>query len=296
MAVLICSCSAPKYIEGTLVTYTTTTNTFSFGALNLDNNAKIDNSNFTCHYNGFDIQYILEKDFTLSFVIINNSNKSLLIDKSKCYVLYDGYSTQLFKDVHSSRSTTFNNVQDAINNVQTNEASVLMTIPPYSKWQLPVTECNIRPVKKLPDFSAQIGTRAISQYDNQEVTEYVIPYSYDYSMAKWETCRNRLFVNGVTSVANQTASNETAVVPIWLSPNQYVLKHSVEPDWTEANRIDAINMKKYKKHNATVRASRIFWGAVLLVPTVLIGPMLLWTDPGCDSHFPTLYGNLKWEH
>lgn len=271
----ICSCSAPKYITGTPVTYTTTTNTFCFGALNLDDNAKIDNSNFTCHYNGFDIQYILEKDFTLSFVIINNSNKSLLIDKSKCYVLYDGYATQLFKDVHSSRSTTFNNVQDAINNVQTNEASVLMTIPPYSKWQLPITECNIRPVNKLPNFSAQTGTRAISQYDNQEVTEYVIPYSYDYSMAKWETCRNRLFVNSVTCATNQTMNDETVSLPIWLSSNQYLLKHSAEPDWTEANRIDAINMKKYRKHNAAVRAGYLFWGIIF---------------PGCKSHYPTLYG------
>lgn len=296
IVLFVSSCTVPKYLTTTDVYYKTTTNTFNYGAQNIDNNAQIDNGSLTCHYKGFDIQYTLENNFIISFTIINNNNKSLLIDKSKCFVLYDGYSTELFKDVRSSRSTTFNNVQDAVNNVQTNEASVLMTIPPYSKWQLPIIESNVRAVKKMPTFATtHIGTTAISQYSDQEITEFVIPYSYDYSMAEWKTCRNRIFVNSVTCYNENTLNDETNLEPVWVSTNQYILKNSIEPDWTEANRIDAINVKKYKKHNSAVKASRIFWGAVLLAPTCLIAPMFLWTDPGCDNsdHEPHLYGKKK---
>lgn len=99
----------------------------------MDQKGKIEPQSLTAHYDGFDVRYKIDNKFVVSLEIVNNTNKSLITDKSKCYVLYNGYSRDLFKDVRSSRSTTFNNVQDAINNVQTSDASVIMSIPPYSK-------------------------------------------------------------------------------------------------------------------------------------------------------------------
>ena len=190
------SCAVPNYLPGPTIHYPTIENTATFGVQNMDENAKVETNGLTCHYDGFNVMYKINRDFVVSFVIENNSNKSLIIDKSKSYVLYDGYSTQLFKDVRSSRSTTFNNVQDAINNVQTNEAGVSMTIPPYSKWELPLQETNVRGRRHgLPSFRIDEGLHPMTPLQNNDVVEFVIPYSYDYSLAKWNTCRNRIYIN-----------------------------------------------------------------------------------------------------
>lgn len=191
------SCAAPTYLPRPAMQYPTIVNKCTFGVQNMDEKAKVEGSTLTAHYEGFDVAYKILNNFVVSLVVMNNSNKSLIIDKSKCFVLYDGYSTQLFKDVRSSRSTTFNNVQDAINNVQTNEASVSMTIPPYSKWELPLQETNLREINKLPDFKTSMGIHSLTPFDNKETVEFVIPYSYDYSMANWSTSRNRIYVNSI---------------------------------------------------------------------------------------------------
>lgn len=287
---LLVSCAEPNYIPCPTLNYPIIENIYSFGIQNMDESAKVDN--LTCHYDGFDVKYNISENFMISMEVVNNSNKSLIIDKSKSYVLYNGYSTQLFKDVRSSRSTTFNNVQDAINNVQTNESGVSMTIPPYSKWQLPLQETNVREVKMIPDFNTSVGVHSLTAFDNKETVEFIIPYSYDYSLAKWNTCRNRLYINSV-EVKNSYTIYNLFEDERWLSSNQYrIIRRNGEPDYSEANRIDAINMKKYKKHNKAVNASHIFWGIITL-PT-LIGPFLLWTSLGECNHVPQQCGNVYW--
>lgn len=120
------SCAAPKFMPKPELLFPVYTNKGTIGVENMDAMAKVENEALTCHYEGFDVTYKFLKDFTITFEIKNNTNRSLIIDKSKAYVLYNGYSTQLFKDVRSTRNTTFNNVQDAINNVQTNEGGVMI--------------------------------------------------------------------------------------------------------------------------------------------------------------------------
>lgn len=283
------SCTAPAYLSCPTMQYPTIENKCTFGVQNMDEKAKVEGNTLTCHYEGFDVAYKILNNFVVSMVIMNNSNKSLIIDKSKCFVLYDGYSTQLFKDVRSSRSTTFNNVQDAINNVQTNEASVSMTIPPYSKWELPLQETNLREVKRLPDFNTTMGIHSLTPFDNKETVEFVIPYSYDYSMANWSTSRNRIYVNSIEVKNGYTISNYISGNPEWLSNNQYlVARRNGEPDYSEANRIDALNRKKYRSHKTQVIIADI----VCIPFTVgwsLVGALM----GGCynDEHRPPVYGN-----
>ncbi len=272
------SCSAPTYLTAPVIEYPIIENLCSFGIQNMDNDAKVENNVLTCHYDGFDVKYHVE-DFIVSLTVINNSNKSLIIDKSKCYVLYNGYATQMFKDVRSTRSTTFNNVQDAINNVQTTEGGVSMTIPPYSKWELPLNETNVRKLEKLPEFNYTIGVHALSSFDNPETVEFIIPYSFDYSMAKWETCRNRIYVNSIVCKSELVTNMYKYRNSDWtlISDTQYkCTRQNGIPDYAEANRIDDINQKKWRKHNKSLLLHR-----------------LLILGGGCHNpdHLPYLYGD-----
>lgn len=259
----------------------------------MDEKAKVENKVLTCHYDGFDVKYKVYENFVISLEIINNTNKSLIIDKSKSYVLYNGYSTQLFKDVRSSRSTTFNNVQDAINNVQTNEAGVSMTIPPYSKWELPIEETNLRGIKTLPDFNTSVGIHSLSSFENKETVEFVIPYSFDYSLANWDTSRNRLFVNSIEVKEKKSYLTSITTSPKWLSSNQYVVEQITgKPDYSEAEKVNAINMEMYNKHNRKVKTSHIIWSTILLPCTCCISA-IGYISPGCDSHKPPHYDDGK---
>ncbi len=294
--IALTSCAAPTYLPRPALQYPTIENKCTFGVQNMDKKAKVEGNTLTCHYEGFDVEYKILYNFVVSFVIMNNSNKSLIIDKSKCFVLYDGYSTQLFKDVRSSRSTTFNNVQDAINNVQTNESSVSMTIPPYSKWELPLQETNIRQIKNLPDFKTSVGIHSLTSFDNKETVEFVIPYSYDYSLANWSTSRNRIYVNsievknGYVEVKNgYSLKNFISEYPEWRSNNQYIItRRNGEPDYSEANRIDALNRKKYRNHK-----TQVIIADILCIP--FTATVSLWgaIAGGCynDEHRPPVYGN-----
>lgn len=286
------SCAAPNYLPGPTLNYPTITNEVSFGIENMDKAAKIETTTLTCHYDGFDVQYKVLENATVSLEIINKSNKSLIIDKSKSYVLYNGYSNQLFKDVRSSRSTTFNNVQDAIDNVQTNEAGVSMSIPPYSKWAMPLQETNVRQIE-LPGFSYKEGIHNLTPYDNKETVEFVIPYSYDYSLAKWETCRNRFYVSSIEVKKGFVTYKPSDESIEWGSANGYSVMRSLgQPDYSEANRIDAINVRKYKSHRTWVTLSHILWGIPTLTYSWWLPPML--NDEGyghCHSHVPMIYGN-----
>lgn len=284
---LLTSCSAPIYLPGPEFEYQTIENTFTFGVQNMDESAKVETEKLTCHYNGFDVTYKLESDLVISLVITNNTNKSLIIDKSKCYVLYDGYATQLFKDVRSSRSTTFNNVQDAINNVQTNESGVSMTIPPYSKWDLPIAETNIRGLKRSPKFREEVGLKSLTPFDeNQELIEFVIPWTYDYALAKWNTCRNRIYINSIE--VKKQILDYMERDRVWLTANSIKMLRSYLPDYSEANRIDAINMQIYKKHLKKVRISHYTWGSIFLLPT--LGISALAYDCEDCNHMPPKYG------
>lgn len=287
------SCAVPSYLPRPTIHYPGIQNTCTFGVQNMDEKAKVEPNALTAHYNGFDVTYKIHNNFVVSLTITNNSNKSLIIDKSKSYVLYDGYSTQLFKDVRSSRSTTFNNVQDAINNVQTNESGVSMTIPPYSKWELPLAESNVRPIKYFPYFRPEIGLHPLTPYDNKEIVEFIIPYSYDYSMAKWDTSRNRVYVNSIESKAFDSATPFSSEGPKMLNSNQYcMIWTNGDPDFSEANRVDALNRRLYKKHSRAIRTSHIIWSIVTL-PTIVI-PSLIWmTGYECcnESHTPPTYGD-----
>lgn len=291
---LLCfiSCSAPNYLPGPNLDYPVIENLCTFGVQNMDGNAKVENNTLTCHYDGFDVTYNVKENFMVSLVIINKTNKSLILDKSKCYVLYDGYATELFKDIRSHRSTTFNNVQDAINNVQTNESGVSMTIPPYSKWELPLQETNVRQIKKFPDFKETVGVYPLSSYDNKETLEYVIPYSFDYSLAKWNTSRNRIYVNSIESsqkILSREFDSEYYNTAHFVSNNQYfVLRKNGLPDYSKANEIDRINQKKYKRHKSTVMCSQFFWG-----PFTGFFTWIYLFFGGCinSDHQPYMYGD-----
>lgn len=312
LCTLLSSCACPTYVQPNLqpepVPYTKTIkNTCYFGVQNMDEKAKVEIRGLTCHYKDFDVQYTIDKNFVISLVIMNNSNKNLIIDKSKSYVLYDGYSNQLFKDVRSSRSTTFNNVQDAINNVQTNESGVLMTIPPYAKWALPLNETNVRGITKLPALIKEPGIHSLTAFDNREVVEFVIPYSYDYSMAKWSTCRNRIFVN---SINVECGKIESGNVQLWRNDIDELNKHNNnsyttafidgdipfdeeqmrihEQNMIEANRVDEINWKRYVKHRRKVGIAHTFGGIVAL-PACILPAFGIW-NIGCE-HKPIKYGD-----
>ena len=287
-----CSVSVPNYLAAPVIDYPVIENLCTFGVQNMDGNAKVENGALTCHYDGFDVTYNIKENLMVSLVITNKTNKSLIIDKSKCYVLYDGYATELFKDVRSHRSTTFNNVQDAINNVQTNESGVSMTIPPYSKWELPLQETNVRQISKVPDFKEVAGVYSLNSYDNKETIEYVIPYSFDYSLAKWSTSRNRIYVNSVEcshKFLSRKYESECYNTLHLISNNQYVvLRENGVPDYSKANEIDRINQQKFKKHKRNVRWSQFLWG-----PFTLFTSWIYLGYGGCYNveHAPYRYGD-----
>lgn len=315
LTLALASCSAPKYLTlPDKVPCPVVKNTCSYGIQNMDEDAKVENGSLVCHYADFDVQYTLSDELILSLTIFNNSNKSLLIDKSQCFVLYDGNSTQLFKDSRMSGSTTFNDVTGAIN-VSTNHGSVVMTIPPYSKWSPVINETNIRN-PKIPEIMMDEGIHHLTVYDNPETVAFIIPYSFDGTMKKWNTSRNKIYVNtinvehGVVLTErikdceckrkyselytkfyiyawNLHCYKKPPLIKQTISSNEYVIiKQNGEPDYSELDRIDAINQQLFKKHNDAVRASHILGGLITL-PTI-VGPIVLWGVTKCldDDHQP----------
>ena len=276
----------------------------------MDKESTVEEKNLTCHYENFDIRYKVTENYIVTFEITNKTEKSMIIDKSKCYVLYDGYATELFKDVRSSRSTTFNNVQDAINNVQTNEAGVSMTIPPYSKWAITLKETNLKTMEKLPKFVKEPGTIHLTQYDDIDIIEFVIPYSFDYSIAKWSTCRNRIFLNRIdiekTTIKGYYRNKYPLDGKRYIDNDcklyyEYKADYSTPIDYTEANRIDDINIEMYRKHRNKVITSHVCWSPITIPTSLATFPIWMITccvdetyHPfalfGC-KHYPPIYGN-----
>lgn len=285
---VMCSCSAPTYIVPDIKTKCIV-NEGIFSVQNMDNKGLVESQSLTTHYEGFDVRYKFVNNFVPTFEIVNKTNKSLIIDKSKCYVLYNGYSRDLFKDVRLSRSTTYNNVQDAINNVQTSDASVMMSIPPYSKWELPLSESNVKNIEKLPNFIEKQGTYPMQSYDNQEPVEFVIPYSFDYALGKWETSRNRVYVGQIEVYIQDELVLQT---PKCYGANNYIFGKKITiSDKNEIDRINEINIKKWKSHRHKVNASNIFWGTVTV--WTIYGPFwALGNNANCrDCHRPVIYNS-----
>ena len=308
--VLMSSCSAPTYLTAPNINYPYIKNTCNLGIQNMDEEAKVEGQNLTCHYENFDIRYKLIKDYIITFEIVNKSNKSMIIDKSKCFVLRNGYATELFKDVRSTRSTTFNNVQDAINNVQTNESGVSMSIPPYSTFAIAINETNIEPLKKIPQFISEEGTKTLTPYDDIDITEFIIPYSFDYSLAKWNTSRNRVYFNNIISEKVTIPGHYKNKYPRDGNHNIndkntlyvcYRADWTAPIDYTEANRIDDLNVEKYKKHRRGVIIRHVCLSPITFPATIacMVVTLPFWGvmegTPfdlyGCHDHYPTIYGN-----
>lgn len=317
--VLMSSCSAPTYLAAPNINYPYIKNTCNLGIQNMDEEAKVEEQNLTCHYENFDIRYKLienYKDYIITFEIVNKSNKSMIIDKSKCYVLRNGYATELFKDVRSTRSTTFNNVQDAINNVQTNESGVSMSIPPYSTFAIAINETNIEPLKKLPQFISEEGNKALTPYDDIDITEFILPYSFDYSLAKWNTSRNRVYFNNIMSEKVTIPGHYKNKYPrdgnrhINDKNTLYVCYRadwSTPIDYTEANRIDDLNIEMYKKHRRDVIITHVCLSPItipaVIATNIILLPIAVFMPSdsgtpfdmfllyGCHDHYPAIYGN-----
>lgn len=305
LAMTIASCSAPKYLAlPNQVSCPVIQNTCSFGIQNMDQKAKVENSNLTCHYKDFDVQYTISDDFILSLTIINNSNKDLLVDKTKCFVMYNGNATQLFKDVRMTGSTTFNDVTGSTN-ISTTHGRLMMIIPSYSKWSPTLNETNLRAME-APSFMFNEGLHHLSVYDNPEVVEFSFEYSYDNKQAEWGNCRNKLYVNTVDvkyinmmvrrhSTRVKSNINDYSWGPCGYDdpsyPNKVIsayeyrsIQKNGEPDFSEVKRIDAINQNLFKKHNTQVVIGRVI-GGILTLPT-LAGPILFWSlaTQGCIEY------------
>ena len=197
----------------------------------------------------------------------------------------------MFKDVRSSRNTTFNNVQDAINNVQTSDASVTMSIPPYSKWQLPLEESNVRNLHDLPPFMSELGTHPLQSYDNPEPVEFVIPYTFDYSLAKWNTSRNRVYVSNIEVTMESKYVTET---PYMQGLSCYSFGNIFTKSMNNKNEIDMINeqnIKKWKSHCHSVNANHIICGTLFC--WTVYGPILAWLQNiKCKKiHKPYIYNS-----
>ena len=304
LAIAFASCSVPKYMAlPDKVPCPVIQNTCSFGIQNMDQKAKVENSNLTCHYKDFDVQYTISDSLIVSLTIINNSNKDLLIDKTKCFVMYNGNSAQLFKEARMTGSTIFNDVTGSTN-VSTNHGRVMMIIPSYSKWSPTLNETNLHS-SQIPNFMTAGGLHQLSVYDNPEVVEFSFEYSFDQKQAEWGNCRNKVYVSTVDVKHSNMMVTRSSTYNIryhsWgprgyfdpscskrmISSNEYVIiQRNGEPDFTEVDRIDAINQEMFKKHNTGVVIGRIIGGIVTL-PTFL-GPLYFWLLPGvnCTDHLP----------
>ena len=60
---LISSCSAPTYLSAPDLDYPYIKNTYTLGIQNMDEEAKVEDENLTCHYENFDIRFKLIEKF-----------------------------------------------------------------------------------------------------------------------------------------------------------------------------------------------------------------------------------------
>lgn len=262
--ILLCSCGSTRQLQE-LPPVSMTTNHYEYSIQNMDGTAQC--NALTAIYEGFNVSYSLNSNRKMIMTIENKMNKSLIIDKSKCYVLYDGYSKDLFKNVRSGRSTTYNNVQDAIDNVQTNESSITMSIPPYSKWSLPVEETNVAESKMPSTFFWDAGNHPLTAFSYGNPTiEFVIPYTFDYALAKWKTSRNKLFVGNirVEKTLERLSSNLSygqTIDIIGVSSNEFYRTQATSNDLMSYYQTMNYN-RMIEEHNQEVEKKKDFWSNV----------------------------------
>lgn len=274
----LCSCGSMRKLQE-LPPVSVTTNHYELTIQNMDGTAQC--NALDAIYEGFTVSYYLNLNRQLVLTIENKSNKSLIIDKSKCYVLYNGYSKDLFKDVRSNRSTTYNNVQDAIDNVQTNESSQTMSIPAYSKWLLPVEETNVISSSIPSYFYWDSGNHPLTALTEGNPTiEFVIPYTFDYSLAKWSTSRNRLYVGNIRVEKQLERVNlelGQTIDEVGASSNEFYRKSATSEDLSSYYQTLNYNAK-IAAHNDKVE-NRKFGGMMVVwcvgVPAVVVGVSLL---------------------
>ena len=245
----ILSCSSPQILPPkNLPPVYVTVNHYEYGIENMDKEAKCDRNSLSALYDGFVVRYTFSDNpsyrNTMTFEIENKTEKSLIIDKSKCFVLYNGYSNELFKDVRTGKVTTFNDVQDAVSSVQTNESSVTMSIPPYSKWRLPIEETNIKQSSFPKTRKNEIGSYPQTVYTSEYTIEFVIPYSFDYKLAKWKTIRNRLFVDNIRVEKTLRNIPSEFYVSRFTVGNEQVLEFLQDDDLKEWREVDDYNMTR----------------------------------------------------
>ena len=249
-----------------------TTNHYELSIQNMDGTAQCNGLNAI--YDGFNVSYSLNSNNQMVMTIENKTNKSLIIDKSKCYVLYDGYSKDLFKNVRSGRSTTYNNVQDAIDNVQTNESSITMSIPPYSKWTLPVEDTNVT-ASNIPSlFYWDAGNHPLSALsEGNQTTEFIIPYTFDYALAKWNTSRNRLYVGNIRVEKNLekvygSLSYGQTIDRSGSTPHEFYRTQATSQDLLSYYQTLNYN-KMIAEHNAKVENKEQGWTLLVVVAGTL---------------------------
>ena len=268
---LLCSCGSTRQLQE-LPPVSMTTNHYEYSIQNMDGTAQC--NALTAIYEGFNVSYSLNSNRKMVMTIENKTNKSLIVDKSKCYVLYDGYSKDLFKNVRSGRSTTYNNVQDAIDNLQTNESSISMSIPPYSKWSLPVEETNVAESKMPSTFFWDAGNHPLTAFsDGNPTIEFVIPYTFDYALAKWKTSRNKLFVGNirVEKTLERLSSNLSygqTIDIIGVSSNEFYRTQATSNDLMSYYQTMNYN-SMIEEHNEKVENKKEFWSVGLLFVVTL---------------------------
>lgn len=261
---LLCSCGSTRQLQE-LPPVSMTTNHYEYSIQNMDGTAQC--NALTAIYEGFNVSYSLNSDKKMVMTIENKTNKSLIIDKSKCYVLYDGYSKDLFKNVRSGRSTTYNNVQDVIDNVQTNESSITMSIPPYSKWNLPVEETNLAESRIPSIFYWDAGNHPITAFtDGNPTIEFVIPYTFDYALAKWSTSRNKLFVGNIRvekSLEYLYSDLGQTIDRTGVSSNEFYRTQATSNDLMSYYQTMNYN-RMIEEHNEKVENKKEFWSGGLI--------------------------------
>ncbi len=275
LSLLLSSCKTKELLP--LPNVTAIVNTYEYTIQPMDEDAKCDNTTLTAFYDGFNVIYGLNKDKIMKFCIENKTNKYLILDKSKCYVIYDGFSRELFKDVRSGRSTTYNNVQDAISSVSTNESSITLSIPPYSKWELPVEETNLDALKEYNKIITELGSHSLTPYTTNQTIEFVIPYSWDYSLSKWATSRNRLYVGNIKVEEKLCAYPGAATRYNLFMEKSYSKAGITKAGRAEYDRVTEINREidkknaKIKRNNYTAKVVGLSVG----VPVVTLFVALL---------------------
>ena len=168
---------------------------YDYDVMNLDETGKANNQKDVIIYDKVDISFEQDNNKLMNVIIENKTPDNLVIDKSKSFVVTNGYGKELFKDVRTTRNATFSYVDGAVNTVTTQEGGVTMTIPPYSKFRVPVEETNVEAVN-LPDVRLKLD-ETYTPFTTNNNLEFIIPYSFDLTGAEWTNTRNRIFLSKV---------------------------------------------------------------------------------------------------